>query len=68
MSCDGVGTHLGYSVVMKALELGLEILLQVPHLSYALQEEDTVNFKELNFIGARANTKLHGDKLFDIYD
>ena len=45
--CYGVGTHLGYNDVMKALELGLEILLRVPHLSHILQGEDTVNFKEL---------------------
>ncbi len=41
--CDGVGTHLGYYVVMKALELGLEILLRIPHLSHILQGKDTVN-------------------------
>ena len=43
--CDGVGTHLGYQVVMKAVELGMEILLRVPHLSFVLQGEDTINFK-----------------------
>ena len=43
--CDGVGTHLGYHVVKKAIELGIEILLRVPHLSFVLQGEDTVNFK-----------------------
>ena len=30
---------------MKAIELGMEILLRVPHLSFVLQGEDTVNFK-----------------------
>jgi hypothetical protein len=43
--CDGVGTHLGYHVVKMAIELGIEILLRVPHLSFVLQGEDTVNFK-----------------------
>ena len=43
--CDGVGTHLGYSVVKKAVDLGMEILLRVPHLSFVLQGEDTINFK-----------------------
>jgi len=47
--CDGVGTHIGINVVMKAVELGLEILLRVPHLSNILQGEDTLNFKELKF-------------------
>ena len=43
--CDGVGTHLGYHVVKKAIELGMEIVLRVPHLSFVLQGEDTINFK-----------------------
>ena len=43
--CDGVGTHLGYHVVKMAIELGIEIMLRVPHLSFVLQGEDTVNFK-----------------------
>jgi hypothetical protein len=43
--CDGVGTHLGSNVVLKTIELGMEILLRVPHLSFVLQGEDTVNFK-----------------------
>ncbi len=34
-----------FVVVEKAIELGLEILLRVPNLSYVLQGEDTVNFK-----------------------
>ncbi len=43
--CDGVGSHLCYSVIEKAIELGMEILLRVPNLNYVLQGEDTVNFK-----------------------
>ncbi len=43
--CYGVGSHLCFVVVEKAIELGLEILLRVPNLSYGLQGEDTVNFK-----------------------
>ena len=42
--CDGVGTHLGFIVLETAVENGLEIVLRVPHLSYRLQGEDTVNF------------------------
>ena len=42
---DGVGNHLGYQVVMKAIELGMENLPRVPHLNFVLQGEDTVNFK-----------------------
>ncbi len=43
--CDGVGTHLTYPVVKRVVVLGLEIVLRVPHLSWVLQGEDTVNFK-----------------------
>jgi hypothetical protein len=43
--CDGVGTHLGYNVVRKAIDLGMEILLRFPHPSFVLQGEDTMNFK-----------------------
>ncbi len=43
--CDGVGNHHGYEVVNKAIALGMEILLRVPHLSFVLKGEDTVNFK-----------------------
>jgi hypothetical protein len=43
--CDGVGIHLGYHVVKKALELGMEFLLRVHHLNFVLQGEETVNFK-----------------------
>ncbi len=43
--CDGVGTHLGYQVVKKAIELRMDIMLRVPLLSFVLQGEDTVNFK-----------------------
>ena len=42
--CDGVGTHLGITVLETAIELGLEIVLRVPHLSFRLQGEDTHNF------------------------
>ena len=45
--CDGVGTHLGANVLLAAVRLGMEILLRTPNLSYILQGEDTVNFKEL---------------------
>ena len=45
--CDGVGSHLSYSVVKMAIDNGMEILLRVPNLSFALQGEDTINFKEL---------------------
>ena len=44
MFCDGVGTHLGLQVLEAAVENGLEIVLRVPHLSFRLQGEDTVNF------------------------
>jgi hypothetical protein len=43
--CDGVGTHLGYNVVKKAIDLEMEILLRIPHLSFVLQGEDTMDFK-----------------------
>lgn len=45
--CDGVGSHLTLAVLERAVELGMEILLRVPNLSFILQGEDTVNFKEL---------------------
>ena len=45
--CDGVGTHLGITVLETAIELGLEIVLRVPHLSFRLQGEDTHNFGPL---------------------
>ena len=32
---------------MMAIENGIEILLRLPNLSFCLQGEDTVNFKEL---------------------
>jgi hypothetical protein len=44
---DGVGSHLRYNVIKKNIELGMEIFLRVPNLSFVLQGEDTVNFKEL---------------------
>ncbi len=34
--CDGVGSHLCFTVVEKAIELGMEILLRAPNLSYVL--------------------------------
>ena len=43
--CDGVGSHLCFTVVEKAIELGIEILLRVPNPSYVLQGEGTLNFK-----------------------
>jgi hypothetical protein len=43
--CDGVGSHLCYNVIEKAIELGMEILLRVPNLGFVLQGEDTVDFK-----------------------
>ncbi len=46
--CDGVGVHLTLQMVEKAIELGIEIIiLRVPNLSFVLQGEDTMNFKEL---------------------
>ncbi len=45
--CDGVGTHLCEGVLDKAIALGMEIVVRVPNLSYMLQGEDTINFKEL---------------------
>jgi hypothetical protein len=43
--CDGFGTHLCFTLIEKAIELGMEILLRVLNLSLVLQREDTVNFK-----------------------
>ena len=45
--CDGVGTHIGLSVLEAAVELGIEVVLRVPHLSFRLQGEDTVIFSVL---------------------
>ena len=45
--CDGVGTHLGITVLETALEMGCEIILRVPHLSFVLQGEDTISFGPL---------------------
>ena len=44
--CDGVGTHICYDVIERAIKFGMEILLRVPNLSFALQGEDLINFKE----------------------
>jgi hypothetical protein len=60
---DGVGTHLGYAVVMKALDLGLEILVRVPHLSHIFEGEDTVNFKELKAHWRRLKTLAYYSKI-----
>jgi hypothetical protein len=43
--CDGVGTHLAYSVVKKAVNSGPEIVLRVPHPSFVLKGKDMANFK-----------------------
>jgi hypothetical protein len=48
--CDGVGTHIGFSVLEAAVELGIEIVLRVPHLSFRLHGEDTVNFGVLKVV------------------
>lgn len=45
--CDGVGTHHAFPVLEAAVDMGIEILLRVPHLSHRLQGEDTVNFGTL---------------------
>ena len=45
--CDGVGTHLGITVLETAIEMGAEVILRVPHLSFVLQGEDTINFGPL---------------------
>ena len=44
--CDGVGTHICYEVIERAIKGGMEILLRVPNLSFALQGEDIENFKD----------------------
>jgi hypothetical protein len=56
--CDGVGTPIGYNVLMTALGLGIEVLLRVPNLSFALQGEDLVNFKELKAHWQIQKTKM----------
>ena len=45
--CDGDGAHLCEDVLAMEITLGMEIVLRVPNLSYILQGEDTVYFKEL---------------------
>ena len=50
---------MGYSVVKKAADLGLDILLRVPHLSHILQGEDTVKFKELKSHWHRQKTLMY---------
>ena len=59
--CDGVGTRLGYSVVTRAIELDMKILLRVPHLSFAIQDEDTHNFKELKGHWRRNKSRMFRD-------
>jgi hypothetical protein len=59
--CDGVGTHIGYYVLKTAVELGIEILLRVPNLSFALKGEDLINFKELK-AQWRMQKKKNGDR------
>jgi hypothetical protein len=44
VTCDGVGTHICFSVFYKPLDLGLEIILRVLHMSFCLQGEHTFNF------------------------
>ena len=43
--CDGVGSHLCYTVIEQAIELVMEILLRVPNLNFILQGDATVNLK-----------------------
>ena len=43
--CDGVGIHLCFAAIEKAIELRMDILLRIPNLSFALHGEDTVNSK-----------------------
>jgi hypothetical protein len=45
--CDGVGTHIGFVVLETAVELGLEVVMRVSHLSFRMQGEDTMNFSVL---------------------
>lgn len=59
--CDGVGTHIGHKVVETAIKLGMEIVLRVPHLSFALQGEDTVNFRVLKEEWRRNKAKAFTD-------
>ncbi len=54
---------MGYAVVMKALDLGLEILVRVPHLSHIFEGEDTVNFKELKAHWRRLKTLAYYSKI-----
>ena len=69
--CDGVGTHLCFTVIEKAIELGMEILLRVPNLSFVLQGEDTVNFKEVKAEGRiqkiRMFSELNKDRLVHLH-
>ncbi len=68
--CDGVGTHLGANVLLTTVRLGMEILLITPNLSYILQGEDTVNFKELKaewrIQKYKASNELNKDRKTDL--
>ena len=57
--CDGVGTHLCYQVIERAIKCGLEILLRVPNLSFVLQGEDVINFKD-----TKAEWRVEKTKMF----
>ena len=59
MICDGVGTHIGFSVLEVAVQKGMEEALRVPHLSFRLQGEDTVNFGVLKVNCWERNNKTH---------
>jgi hypothetical protein len=48
--CDEIGTHIGFSVLEAALELEIELVLRVAHLSLRLQGEDTVNSRVLKVV------------------
>jgi hypothetical protein len=42
--CDGVGVHVGISVLEEAIKRGIEILMRVPNLNFGLQGEDLISF------------------------
>jgi hypothetical protein len=48
--CDGVGTPIGFSLLEAAVELGIEIVLRVPHLNFRFWGGDTVNFGVLKVV------------------
>eukprot|EP00873_Tetraselmis_striata_P020152 jgi/Tetstr1/440416/TSEL_028750.t1 len=51
---DGVGLHVGISVLEEAIKRGIEIMLRVPNLSFKLQGEDVISFLVLKL---HANVK-----------